>query len=85
MAQAFFLQGVLATEERSGFYGRGSMFALKGKGQADQGMPSAVCSRQALDMEPINVLKINCFSLCHQRPGEICGLGMCVLTGRNAG
>ena len=25
----FFLQGVLATEERSGFYGRGSMFALE--------------------------------------------------------
>ena len=34
MAQAFFLQRVLATEKRSGHYGRGSMCALKGKGQA---------------------------------------------------
>ena len=50
--------GVLATEERSGFYGRGSMCALKGKGQATVGMPSAVCYAQALDMVPIKVLKI---------------------------
>ncbi|MDE2667595.1 MAG: hypothetical protein OXI69_15750, partial [Acidobacteriota bacterium] len=34
MAQEFSLQRVLATEERSGFYGRGSLCALKGKGQA---------------------------------------------------
>ena len=34
MAQEFSLQRVLVTEERSGFYGRGSMCALKGKGQA---------------------------------------------------
>ena len=34
MAQDFFLQGVLATEERSGFYGRGSMCALEEKRQA---------------------------------------------------
>ena len=31
MAQDFFLQRVLATEERSGFYGRGSMCALEEK------------------------------------------------------
>ena len=31
MAQAFFLQRVLATEERSGFYGRGSLCALEEK------------------------------------------------------
>ena len=41
MAQDFFLQGVLATEERSGFYGRGSMCALEEKDK--QGMPSTVC------------------------------------------
>ena len=34
MAQDFFLQGVLATEERSGFYGRGSLCALEEKRQA---------------------------------------------------
>ncbi len=34
MAQDFSLQGVLATEERSGHYARGSMCALKGKRQA---------------------------------------------------
>ena len=33
MAQEFFSQRVLASEERSGFYGRGSMRALRGKGQ----------------------------------------------------
>ena len=38
------------------------------------GMPSAVCYPQALYMEPIKLLKINCFSSCHQRPGEKCGL-----------
>ncbi len=31
MAQDCFLQGVLATEERSGFYGRGSLCALEAK------------------------------------------------------
>ena len=31
MAQAFSPQRVLATEERSGFYGQGSMCALKEK------------------------------------------------------
>ena len=34
MAQAFSPQRVLATEERSGFYGRGSLYALRGKEQA---------------------------------------------------
>ena len=34
MAQAFFPQRVLASEERSGHYVRGSMWALRGKGQA---------------------------------------------------
>ena len=34
MAQAFFPQRVLASEERSGHYGRASMDALRGKGQA---------------------------------------------------
>ena len=34
MAPDFFLQRVLATEERSGFYGRGSMCALEEKRQA---------------------------------------------------
>ena len=75
MAQDFSLQRVLATEERSGHYARGSMCALKGK-KTSQGMPSAVCYPQALYMEPIKVLKINYFSSCHQRPGEKCGLGL---------
>ncbi len=34
MAQDFPYQRVLATEERSGFYARGSMCALMGKRQA---------------------------------------------------
>ena len=34
VAQEFFPQGVLASEERSGFYVRASMCALRGKGQA---------------------------------------------------
>ena len=34
MVQDFSLQRVLATEERSGHYARGSMCALKGKRQA---------------------------------------------------
>ena len=34
MAQEFFPQRVLASEERSGHYGRASMCALRGKGQA---------------------------------------------------
>ncbi len=34
MAQAFFPQRVLGSEERSGHYGRASMDALRGKGQA---------------------------------------------------
>ena len=37
-----------------GFYGRGSM--SEGK-RTSQGMPSAVCYRQALYIEPLNVLK----------------------------
>ena len=73
MAQDFSLQRVLATEERSGHYARGSMCALIGK-KTSQGMPRAVCYPQALYMEPIKVLKINYFSSCHQRPGESRGL-----------
>ena len=37
-------------------------------------MPSAVCFPQALTMEPPKSLKTDCFSSCHQRPGEKCGL-----------
>ena len=46
MAQEFFPQRVLASEERSGHYGRASMDALRGKGQA-RGAPSIVCHRKA--------------------------------------
>ena len=46
MAPDFFLQRVLATEERSRHYARGSMYALKLKGKkTSQGPPSAGCSR----------------------------------------
>ena len=39
MAQEFSPQRVLGSEERSGHYGRASMYALRGKGQA-----STVCT-----------------------------------------
>ena len=42
MAQDFFLQRVLATEERSGYYGRGSMCALEEKRQA-RACPAPSC------------------------------------------
>ena len=45
MAQDFFLQRVLATEDRSGHYVRGSMCALRGK-KTSQGAPSTVCTRK---------------------------------------
>ena len=57
MAQEFSLQRVLATEERSGFYGSREPVRAAGK-RTSQGMPSAVCYAQALDMEPVKVLKI---------------------------
>ena len=41
MAQDFILQGVLATEERSGFYGRGSLCALEEK------RPARACPAQS--------------------------------------
>ena len=47
--------------------------------RASQGMPSAVCYPQALDMEPIKVLKTIDFFQYLQRPGENCGLGSMLL------
>ena len=46
MAQDFFLQRVLATEERSGFYGRGSMCALEEK------RPARACPAQSVCIAP---------------------------------
>ena len=47
MAQEFSLQRVLATEERSGHYARGSMCALKGKRQA-RACPALSVTRKPL-------------------------------------
>ena len=72
MAQDFFLQRVLASEGRSGFYVRGSMCALKEKRQARaRPAPSVPACRQN---KANKVLKINGLSQCIQRPGEKCGL-----------
>ena len=46
MAQDFFLQRVLATEERSGFYGRREHVRAEGK-KTSQGAPSTVCTLKA--------------------------------------
>ena len=46
MAQELFPQRVLATEERSGFYGRGSMCALKGK------RPARACPAPSVTPKP---------------------------------
>ena len=56
MAQDFSLQRVLATEERSGHYGRGSMCALKGKRPA-RACPAPSVIRKPFTLEPIKVLK----------------------------
>ena len=45
MAQDFSLQRVLATEERSGFYGRREHVRAEGK-KTSQGAPSTVCTHQ---------------------------------------
>ena len=57
MAQDFFLQRVLATEERSGFYGRGSMCALEEKRQARACPAPSVFA--ALIIRTIDLLKTN--------------------------
>ena len=57
MAQDFFLQRVLATEDRSGHYVRGSMCALKGKRPARaRPAPSVPASPQN---RANKVLKVN--------------------------
>ena len=59
MAQEFSLQRVLASEERSGHYGRGSLCALKGKGQARAcPAPSVTCKPSTWSQA--RLLKINC-------------------------
>jgi len=55
LARDLSLQRVLATDERSGHCGRGSLCA-EGK-KTSQGLPSAACYPQALTMKPIQVLK----------------------------
>ena len=59
MAQDFFLQGVLATEERSGFYGRGSMCALEEKRQARTCPAQSDCFASLKKTD--NILKTNSF------------------------
>ena len=60
MAPDFFFQRVLATEERSRNYVRGSMCALKGKRQARaRPAPCVIASRQKRSNK---LLKTNCFS-----------------------
>ena len=72
MAQEFFPQRVLASEERSGHYVRGSMCALREKGQARARPAPSVAAipsngaNQGTEDKPL--------SLCIQRPGEKCGL-----------
>ena len=66
MAQEFFPQCVLASEERSGFYGRASMCALRGKGQARaRPAPSVLaCPHKKSN----KVLKINAFHTASSDP-----------------
>ena len=52
MAPDVFLQRVLASEERSGHYVRGSMCALIGK-KTSQSTPSALCSRAPSKQDPL--------------------------------
>ena len=59
MAQDFSLQGVLAAEERSGRYGRGSLCAPEGKRQARACPARSVCFVPLKKTD--NVLKINSF------------------------
>ncbi len=66
MAQEFFPQRVLASEERSGFYGRG-----------EKDKPERAQRRlyvHALIRKPIRT-ENKCLSYCIQRSGEKCGLG----------
>ena len=63
---------MLATEERSGFYGRGSKCALKGKEQARARPVQCVVARSHNRSD--KVLNIKGFPKCIQRPGEKCGL-----------
>ena len=63
LAQAFSPQRVLASEERSGHYGRASMCALRGKGQA-RARPAQSVPRR-LQTKPRKMLKTKDFStLC---------------------
>ena len=72
MAQEFFPQRVLASEERSGFYGRASMCALRGKGQA-RARPAHSVPRR-LQSKRRKMFKTSTFRHYVQRPGEKCGL-----------
>ena len=72
MAAEFFPQRVLASEERSGFYGRASMCALRGKGQARARPAQSVARR--LQSKRRKMLKTSAFRHYAQRPGEKCGL-----------
>ena len=57
MAQAFFPQRVLGSEERSGHYGRASMDALRGKGPARARPAPRVTARRP--HRTTKLLKIN--------------------------
>ena len=77
MAQEFFPQRVLASEERSGFYGRASLCALREKGQARARPAQCVTARHHNWTNKL--LKINRLASWFQRPGEKCGLGVCAV------
>ncbi len=61
MAQEFFPQRVLASEERNGHYGRPSMDALRGKGQVKARPAQSVTARH--HKRTNKLLKINGLSL----------------------
>ena len=61
MAPEFFPQRVLASEERSGDYGRASMGALRGKGQA---RARPVCTQKTPNKAPQDVKDKHFSTLC---------------------
>ena len=71
MAQEFFPQRVLGSEERSGDYVRASMCALREKGQA-RARPAQSVPRR-LQTKRRKMLKTSTFRHYAQRPGEKCG------------
>ena len=72
MAQEFFPQRVLGSEERSGDYGSSEHVRAEGK-RTSQSAPSTVCNRKASQSNQ-QVAENNASFTMFQRPGEKCGL-----------